>query len=181
MKETTKHRRVFDQYVRLGPSRSLHDLHRLLGRDPGMAGLKKGPSLSSIETWSSAFHWQDRLLDLERQARQRDEEAQIQALRDMTERHIKEGLALQQKGIERLNQLASEDMTAQDSIRAVLEGVKLERLSRGEPTELIRQEGVNLHGHIDLSGFSREELRRLAEIAKRGAAGNGETKPGQPA
>jgi uncharacterized protein YoaH (UPF0181 family) len=177
MKERTKHRRAFDQYVRLGPGRSLYDLYMSLAQNPGIAGLERGPSLSSIESWSSAFHWQDRLLDLEREARRRDEEEQVKALRDMTERHIKEGLALQQKGIERLNQLAAEDMTAQDAIRAVLEGVKLERLSRGEPTELIRQDGVSLHGHIDLSGFSNEELRRLAEFGKHGATGAGEAQP----
>jgi hypothetical protein len=177
MKETTKHRRVFDQYVRLGPTRSLQVLQRLLTQNPGLAGLKKAPSLSSIEAWSSAFHWQDRLLDLERQARQRDIEDQVRALSDMKERHIKEGLALQQKGIERLNQLSPGDMAAQDAIRAILEGVKLERLARGEPTEHILQEGVALHGHVDLSGFSIEELRRLAELAESRADGADEAHP----
>ena len=123
MRETTKHRRVFDQYVRLGSGRNLQALHALLKQDPGIVGLKKGPSRSSIEAWSSAFHWQARVLDLERQARRRDEEDQLKALRDMGERHIKESLALQQKGLERLHQLRPEELPASDAIRAVLEGV----------------------------------------------------------
>ena len=174
MKENTKHRRVFDQYVRLGPERSLKGLHGALRLDPALAGLTKAPSMSSIETWSTAFHWQDRLLDLEREARHRDEEEQVRALRDMKERHIKEGLALQQKGLERLNQLGPDEMEPADAIRAIREGASLERFARGEPTELIRQEGVTLYGHIDLSSFSIEELRRLAGIAERLAAGDSE-------
>lgn len=180
MKEKTKHRLAFDLYVRLGPGRSLEALHEAMREDPSGIGLKRAPGLSTLEAWSSAFHWQDRLLDLEREAQERDGEAQVQALREMNERHAKEGLALQQKGFERLQQLPTSKMAANDAIRAVIEGVRLERLARGEPTEHIKEEGAVVHGHIDLSSFTNEELRRLAELADRYAAGAGEEERKQP-
>jgi hypothetical protein len=177
MKERTQHRQAFDLYLRMGSGRSLENLHRRLRQEPGLIGLRKGPSRSTLDAWSSGYHWQARLLDLEREARRQDKEAQVQALREMQERHIREGLALQQKGIERLNQLSAQELPVSDAIRAVLEGVKLERLARGEPTEHVRQEGVQLHGHLDLSRFTNEELRRLAELAGRSATGAREEEP----
>jgi len=178
MKEHTRHRLAFDLYVRMGASRSLEALQRDLQKDPSLIGLKRAPSLSTLEAWSSAFHWQGRLLDLERRSAEQDWEQQLKALRDMAERHAREGLALQQKGIERLRDLPANQLAAADAIRAVIEGVRLERLARGEPTEHIRQEGEILHGHIDLTNFTNEELRRLAELADRRATGAGETEPG---
>lgn len=175
MRETSKQRKAFDLYVRMGPQRSLQELHRELQKQPDLIGLSKSPSRSTLDAWSSGLHWQARLQDLEREARRRDEADQIKVLHEMNERHIKEGLALQQKGIERLNQMDLQEFPPSDAIRAVIEGIKLERLVRGEPTEHVRQEGTAIYGHIDLSGFSNEELRRLAELADRGEAGAGET------
>ena len=174
MKEDTKRRKAFDLYVHLGPGRSLEQLYRRLQEQPELLGLSRGPSRSTLDVWSSALHWQARLQDLEREARLQDQEAQVLALRDMDERHIKEALALQQKGIERLNQMKPGEFPPSDAIRAVTEGMKAERLVRGQPTEHIKQEGTTLHGHLDLSGFSYEELRRIAESTDRALFGDGE-------
>lgn len=178
MKETTRHRLAFDLYVRLGADRSLEALHDALEENPSLIGLKRAPSRSTLEAWSSAFHWQDRLLDLERQATERDREQQLEALQEMAERHAKEGLALQQKGVERLQSLRPEELSPSDAVRALIEGVRLERLARGEPTDRIMQRGEESHGSIDLRKFTNEELRRLAELADRHATGAGEEEPG---
>lgn len=175
MKEQTRHRLAFNLYFRLGANRSLEALHGVLQEDPSQIGVKRPPSRSTLEAWSSALRWQDRLVDLERRAADQDREDQLKVLRDMNERHAREGLALQQKGIERLGTLAPEQLSASDAIRAINDGIRAERLARGEPTEHIRQEGEMLHGHIDLSSFSNEELRRLAELADGHAAGDSET------
>ena len=177
VREKTKHRLALDLYVRLGAERSLEALRRALQEDPSRIGLSRAPSKSTLETWSSAFHWQDRLLDLERRAAEWDREELLKALREMNERHAKEGLALQQKGVERLGTLTPEQLSASDAVRALVEGVRLERLARGEPTEHIRQEGEMVHGHVDLGRFTNEELRRLAELAERCETGVGETEP----
>jgi hypothetical protein len=175
VKEETRHRLAFDLYVRMGAGRSLDKLRQALKNDPSLLGLKRAPSLSTLEAWSSAFHWQGRLLDVERQAAQRDREEQVKALQEMSQRHAREGLALQQKGIERLRELPPGELAAADAIRAVIEGVRLERLSRGVPTDHVCQEGDVFHGHIDLTNFTNEELLRLAQLADRRAAGAGET------
>ena len=174
MKEDNKRRKAFDLYVHLGPGRSLERLYRRLQEQPDLIGLSRGPSRSTLDIWSSALHWQARLQDLEREARLRDQEAQIQALREMNDRHIKEGLTLQQKGIERLSQMSPNELPPSDAIRAVMEGMKLERLARGEATEHVKQEGTTLHGHVELSGFSYEQLRRIAESTDRALFGDGE-------
>ncbi len=177
MKETTRHRLAFDLYMRLGADRSLEALHEALLDDPSPIGLSRAPSRSTLDAWSSAFHWQDRVLDLERRAAEQGQEEHVKALREMSERHAKEGLALQQKAVDRLRTLPPEDLSASDAIRALIEGVRLELLARGEPTERVAQKGEILHGHVDLRNFTNEELRRQVELAERRATRAGETEP----
>ena len=177
MKETTRNRLAFDLYVRMGADRSLEALQETLAADLSLVGMKRAPSRSTIESWSSAFHWQDRLLDLERQATEQDRDQQLRELLEMNERHAREGLALQQKGVERLQSLPAEQMSPSDAVRSLIEGVRLERLARGEPTDQIIQRGEGSHGHIDLRKFTNEELRRLAELGDRRATGAGEEEP----
>ena len=74
MKENTRQRMAFDLYVLLGAKRSIEALHRQLLADPSAMGLKRAPSRRTLDVWSSAFHWQDRLLDLERTARKQDQQ-----------------------------------------------------------------------------------------------------------
>jgi hypothetical protein len=178
MKEQTRHRRAFDLYVRLGASRSLDALCQALERDPAQIGVARAPSQRTIEAWSAAFHWQDRVADLEHLASERDREDQLAAVREMHDRHVREGMALQQKGVERLQQLPAGELSAADAVRALVEGVRLERLARGVPTETIRQERELIHGHLDLRNFSNEELRRLVELAEQRTAGTGDAESG---
>jgi hypothetical protein len=180
VKERAQHRRAFDCYVRLGTDRSLDALAHALHDDPSLCGLRHAPGRRTIERWSSVFHWQDRIVDIERAARERDKDDQITALRDMNERHKKEGVALQHKALERIAALQPDALSPGDAIRGLMEGVRLERLAVGAPTEHIRQEGDSLDGQ-HLRRFSTEELRRLAELAERRAAGAGEEEPRQPA
>ncbi len=178
MAEHTRHQLAFDLYVKLGARRSLEALYAALCDDPSLIGLRKAPTRSTIDVWSSRFHWQDRLQDLEREARAQDDDALVAALKEMNQRHAKEGVALQQAGIARLASLAPDEISASDAVRAVVEGVRLERLASGAATEHVRQEGTQLYGHVSLERFSDEELRRLVDAAERGAAGAGETQPG---
>ncbi len=178
MAQQTRHRLAFDHYVELGPGRSLEALYAALCDDPSLIGLRKAPARSTIDVWSSRFQWQDRLQDLEREARARDDEALLASLKEMNARHGKEGVALQQAGIARLSSLSPDEISAADAVRAVVEGVRLERLASGAATEHVRQEGTQLYGHVSLERFSDEELRRLVDAAERGAAGADETQPG---
>ena len=117
MTESTKHRRAFDRYWRLGEHRSLERLHAALEADG------EAPSLRTLSGWSSKYGWQERIADLERAASEADREAQIAELRGMAERHAKEGLLLQQKGAQWLAALTADQVTAPAAIRAITEGV----------------------------------------------------------
>jgi hypothetical protein len=130
MRELTRHRQAFDLYVRLGASRSLDRLRTELRERDGRA-----PSLRTLEEWSRTLEWQTRVDDFERRARQADEEARIQEIREMADRHVREALLLQQRGAEWARAVPEERIVAGDAIRAIVEGVKLERLARGESTE----------------------------------------------
>jgi hypothetical protein len=174
MQETTRHREAFNAYWSMGAERSIEKLHAT------WKGRARAPSLRTLYEWSRALHWQDRILEMERAAREQDRLAHVEALHEMNERHRKEGLALQQRALERFGAMAPGDMKATDAIRALTEGVRLERLAAGAPTERIQQEG-EIHGTVELRGFSNQELRRLAELAERRAAGTGEEEPEQPA
>ena len=136
MTESTKHRRAFDRYWRLGEHRSLERLHAALEADG------EAPSLRTLSGWSSKYGWQERIADLERAASEADREAQIAELRGMAERHAKEGLLLQQKGAQWLAALTADQVTAPTAIRAITEGVRLEREARGADKKIDIAEAV---------------------------------------
>jgi len=54
----------------------------------------------------------------------------------MVERHTKEAMALQQKALKRLKSLDPNELSTRDVLNYLMEAMKLERLSRGEPTEV---------------------------------------------
>ena len=159
MPENTRQREAFDDYLGLGAERSIERLHALLVQRAGAGG--SAPGLRTIYEWSRRYNWQDRLQRLERQARETADEARIKALREMYERQAQEALLLQQKGAEWLTQFATDEATPDAAIRALVEGAKLERLARGEPSERSAQE----RGSDDEERFARftdEELELLA-------------------
>lgn len=167
MAETTRQRQAFERYWRLGATRSIERLRAALASE-GSA-----PTVRTLYEWSRRYHWQDRLLEIEREARKSDDEARVAALREMQARHVKEALLLQQKGTEWLLALDPEAVTADAGIRAVTEGIRLERLVQGEPTQRIEVEE-----HTGLEGFSDAELDQLAALLGRRVEGDAQTQPG---
>lgn len=159
MAETTRHRNAFDLYWRLGTDRSIERLRAELQ----VRG--RAPTVRTLYAWSSQYHWQDRIVRLEQEAKRADDEARVQTLRDMFERHAKEGLLLQQKGAAWLAPMSADDATADAAIRAVVEGSRMERLARGEPTERQEVQG-GLHINARLVGLTDAELDRLIEHAE---------------
>lgn len=161
MAESAKHRRAFDAYWELGAERSLARLHQALEA----AG--SAPTLRTLEEWSSRFQWQDRIGRLERDAREAADEARITAVREMQERQAREALLLQQKGAQWLGALEPGDVSAEAAIRAVIEGARLERLSRGEVSERVDLGGPD----PALGRFTDDELERLSTLLAGDLAG----------
>lgn len=169
MTESTKHRLAFDMYWELGASRSIERLHQLLEKSG------KAPTERTLYEWSRRYHWQDRLVELERKAREADDEAHLTALREMADRQAREALLLQQKGAEWLTGLGSDQVTAEAAIRAVVEGARLERLVRGEPTDRTDHQGqINAR----LEALDHDELDTFIDFAERTLAGEGPTGTG---
>ena len=169
MPESTKHRHAFERYWRLGPERSIERLHA------AMEAEAKAPSLRTLYGWSSRYRWQDRVADLERRARAADDEARIQAIREMQERQAKEGLLLQQRGTQWLAQINDEQASPEAAIRAVVEGARLERLARGEATERTEIQNVP---DPRLEQLNDQELDRLVELAE-SVRGEDTPRPGE--
>ena len=53
MKESTRHRRALNLYIRLGGGRSLEALHEAIEDDPAQVGLSRAPTLRTLESWSA--------------------------------------------------------------------------------------------------------------------------------
>ncbi len=175
MPETTRQREAFDEYWALGAERSIERLHELLaGAEPGS---RPPPGLRTLYDWSSRYHWQDRIERLERQAREAADGARVDGLREMYERQAREALLLQQKGAGWLSEFVSDDASPEAAIRAIVEGAKLERLARGEPSDRTAVEGPN-DGSEQFAGFTDEELELLAAEAERLVGRASEAEPG---
>jgi hypothetical protein len=59
---------------------------------------------------------------------------QIEAVKEMGERHAKEALMLQNKAIERLRQLRPEELKPRETLDFLVGAAKLERQARGDPS-----------------------------------------------
>ena len=169
MPENTRQREAFQAYWEMGAERSIEELQRVLARR-----YRRPPSLRTLYEWSRRNHWQTRLLSLEREAARADDEARVAALKEMAERHAQEGLLLQQKGAEWIAALGPTEASAEAGIRALVEGVKLERLARGEAIERYEQRPTELG---PLEALNDEELEILLDHAERSLAGEGAPGP----
>ena len=167
MSETTRHRHAFERYWRLGATRSIERLRA----DLASAGAT--PTVRTLYEWSRRYHWQDRIAGQERAAREADDEARIAALKEMQARHVKEALLLQQKGTEWLLALDPEAVTAEAGIRALTEGIRLERLVQGEPTQRI-----DVEGQTGLEALTDAELDQLTTHLGRRMEGDAQPQPG---
>jgi len=167
MSETSKHRQAFEAYWRLGAERTIERLREALITKQG-----KAPSLRTLYEWSRRYHWQYRIAELEHQARVAEDEGRLTAIKEMYERQAKEGVYLQQKGVAWLEAVDVEVVSPEAALRAIVEGAKLERISRGEPTD--RQE---VKGEVDnrLAELSDAELIAIIEHVTAGLGGAVET------
>ena len=122
MRESTRHRHAFERYVRLGAKRSIERLHEVMSTED-----QGSPSIRTLYDWSSKLQWQQRLDELEQAHRQLDRELFIAERRDAHRRHINISVLLQQKGVEWLDLLDERAVSGQAAIRALREGVRMER------------------------------------------------------
>jgi hypothetical protein len=168
MSASSRQERAFAVYLSLGPDRSLAALAAVLRADPSRAGLRRAPSLSTLEDWSVRYRWQERIAEVDRQAREEAEREHLEWVKQHRERLRQEGLLLQQRGIEWLKNKQTDEVTAHEAIRAIDTGFKLEALALGEATQRIAVEDDDER----LQRLSDEELELLIRHARAAQSGS---------
>jgi len=130
--ETSKAYGYFVKYRdSLPEQRSMEHLRKNLGIKVSQTRLEQ---LSSKYNWVARAQAYDDYI--ERKKRQQNEKKIL----EMHERHAKIAMMLQNKLIQRMQELNPGELTARDIARWVDVAIKVERLSRGEPTEIGKQE-----------------------------------------
>lgn len=146
---------AFAIYRDMGPSRSLAKVAKKLGK-----------AISLIERWSRKWNWVERAAlyddELDRQYRAEQEEER----KKMAERHAKQAMMIQNKIVQRLQTLDPNQLSPSDLIRWFDIAVKVERLARGQSTEITKLEhngqvSVN-NDYITQRILSDPESRELA-------------------
>lgn len=143
---------AFTVYAELGPDRSNVKVAERLGK-----------SQTLMNRWSSWWWWVARATAYDSDLAIRAQKAAGDAVASMRERHVQSALMLQQTALAALRQLSESDLAKlkpADIVRMFATGAEIERLSRGEPTEIVE-------GRDDGSDARREVLDHLKRIRER--------------
>lgn len=146
--ETTKSYAAFSIYRNMGISRSFKKAAiKYLENNDGKLLAK----VRQFEKWSIKYNWVSRVesWDIEQEQEERIENAK--AVKDMAKRHANESMLLQQKAIDRIkfiingndengNDIPSE-LSPNEALKFLSEAIKIERLSRGTPDQIIEHGG----------------------------------------
>jgi Phage terminase small subunit len=123
--ESRKAYEAFRIYRDMGATRSLAKVAEKLGK-----------SKTLIERWSRRDNWVERCRQYDEYMEREYLLQQIEERRKMAERHAKQAMIFQNKVLERLRSLNPKELSPNDLIRWFDIAVKIERLSRGESTEI---------------------------------------------
>lgn len=127
---------AFAIYRDMGPDRALRKVAHELSK-----------SYPVILKWNNRWFWQERVAAYDQYLDRIKLEAQAKARQEMAERQAREGKSLQNLAIGAVAHLLGEDgkpkkLKASDIARLLEVGVKIERLAVGEPTENVKEEGI---------------------------------------
>jgi hypothetical protein len=124
---------------------------------------KLGKSKTLIERWGIGWLWQNRVDAYDADLESKKLVARNEAITQMAERHAKIAVAVQQKLVSRLQEIEPSELSPSDLIRWFSAAVKIERLSRGEPTEHTRIDSPEkaLYRRVELAKNALEESMQL--------------------
>jgi hypothetical protein len=119
--------------------------------------------INQLKRWSSRYHWVGRVKAYDTRMAEVRCQASEDSAKEMAERQVREAMALQtaglQKFIDKVGNVREEvvaNLRERDAIMAITEGAKLERMARGQPGEIQRQE-------LDLDMQTVRELKDFAQ------------------
>lgn len=130
---------MFQAYVAMGDSRS----HVRVAE---MFGISK----VSVTAIAVKYEWMKRLREIDEEARREADKKLMAARVEAHERHLKLAKLIQSKGVQGLQDHRFDN--ARDAAKAVVEGVKLERTSLGEPND---------HHTLSVQAVTRREVETL--------------------
>ena len=132
---------------------------------------KLGKNKTTIDQWGRNNQWVSRIAAWDDEQDRLTREALVKGITAMRKNHVDMAEAMLIKATEALERLPVDEMNMADIARAVDVASKLERLSRGEPTERTESRndasgGVTIYlpEKDDLSNLSTDELRQLESI-----------------
>ena len=117
--ESTQAFEAFKIYRDLGLKRSNNEVCNQLSK-----------SRQLISRWKSVWNWDERVRAYDNALEKEAHKAAIKNLKDMTNRHIRISVQLQNKALEALNSMKVEDMTPRDIREYLKLATDLERLNR---------------------------------------------------
>lgn len=130
---------AFTYYASLGPGRSYQAVAE-----------HYSVSKRAVTGLADREKWQERLMEIERKARDKADEKVQETLEEMNVRHLKVLRFIQGKAIEALKSMPID--SAMDAVRAFGLTLDKERTIRGEPSDRTA---------VDIAEVTREEMRRL--------------------
>ena len=138
--ESAKEYDAFCVYRDMGRIRSLAKTAKAMDHPPGY---KK-----TLWEWSKKYAWQSRCLDYDRHM---DKVAQLEkegAIREMTARHARDAVRIQEMAVEALETASLEAAPTRDVFRSWERAVLVERTSRGLPAEPIKANYVDYSDEV---------------------------------
>jgi len=161
--ESSKAYAAFCVYRDLGPERSL---------DKALSEANKKPTnRRHWSRWMEKYRWYERAQAyddyIERKMRKENEKKIL----DMSDRHARLAVVLQQKIAQRLQEIDPSELSPADIARWLDVATKLERLSRGEPTEIGKQEvqgQVTQRHEYDITHRIEQYADVYRQLARRG-------------
>ncbi len=130
--ESSKAYAAFCVYRDLGPERSL---------DKALSEVNKKPTnRRHWSRWMEKYRWYERVQAYDDYIERKKRKEKEKAILEMAERHARLAMAFQQRIAQRLQEIDPAELSPADMARWLDIATKLERLSRGEPTEIEKQE-----------------------------------------
>lgn len=126
----------------------------------------------TFQKWSSIYRWIKRCRAYDEEMERRETESRDQQREAMKKRHIDISTQLQQKVLDRLRTMQTNDLSVSDMKGLLDIAVKMERLALGEPTDTFKQQGDS-ENPLEYRDAARDEIARRIDsiVERRRAAG----------
>jgi len=165
--ETVKAFAAFTLYRDAGPHRSFRATAEAYYRQVNGHGPPAGKeaTTSQLRTWARDTDWHARVLAWDREQQRLINEARVEAIKEMVARHVRVSEDVLEVATTQLNRMKGDEklaLTPADVLRYAEVGQKMERLSRGEATEVVAQQGMEINVNVDIHNVLAAKLDAMA-------------------